>query len=64
MTGAQPPIKAATESATGATIVEPPLFLAPPPTDQASARAAVIEARAAADVEPTSPPVLRFSSGT
>ena len=44
--------------------VDAPLFLAPPPTDQAVARAAVIaEARAAAGAEPGSPPVLRFSAG-
>jgi hypothetical protein len=44
--------------------VELPLFLAPPPTAQASARAAhIAEARAAAEDNPSSPPVLRFSAG-
>lgn len=60
------PVKPADgESAAVRTAVASPLFLAPPPTAKATARAALIaEARKAAEEERTSPPVLRFSAGT
>ncbi len=67
MTAAQPPIEAvaASEGAAGTAAVEAPLFLAPPPTDKARARATLItDVRPPADDDkPSSPPALRFSTG-
>jgi hypothetical protein len=55
---------AVSESDADTTAVEAPLFLAPPPTEKASARAALLaEAREAANDNRSAAPVLRFSAG-